>query len=131
MVSSAEPALTLFESNKGVDKVADMSAEHKKGVDEPVIEILNPLTCEGPPVAMETCDVNGSGELGNVTEEVNIASDLDLGEITKFWEVESSEPDQVTEVQGHLRPRLTFLARCASCPPSYFRLHRIWIPSTT
>ena len=40
VVSSAEPALRLFESNKGVDKVADMSAEHKKGVDEPMIFLV-------------------------------------------------------------------------------------------
>ena len=83
-----------------------------------MIEILNPLTCEGPPVAMETCDVIGSGELGNI--EVNTASDLDLGEITKFWEVESSEPEQITEVQCRIRPRLTFWRNVLHAPPLLF-----------
>lgn len=59
MVSSAEPALRLFENNKGEGKVADMSAEQQKGVDEPMI-----VTSEGPSVVMEACDAIGSGSWG-------------------------------------------------------------------
>lgn len=33
------------------------------------------MICEGQPIISELCDVDGSGELGNVTGE---ASDLDL-----------------------------------------------------
>lgn len=71
--------------------------------------------------------VVGAGECYRM---VNTASDLDPGGITKFWEVESSEPDQITEVQGRLKLRFIFGEMCFM-PPSYFRLHRKWVLSTT
>lgn len=41
-------------------------------------------------MTFDMCEVNGSREIENVTGEVNIASDLDPGEITKFWEAKSN-----------------------------------------
>ena len=119
VVSSAEPVIGLCESNTGVVKVADMSAEHQRGVDGPTMGIPNPVMCESLPMTFEISDVvgSGSGELGSVAREVNLAPDLDPGDITKFWEVESNEPVQITDVQGRLSLRLGFWREVLHAPP--------------
>ena len=77
MVSSAGPVLRLFESNISVNIVADMSAEHQKGADVPMISTPDTVICEGQQMTFELPNVNGSGELENFTGEINTASDLD------------------------------------------------------
>ena len=44
-------------------------------------------------------------------------SGLDIGDITKFWEIESNEPVQVTDVQGHLKLKLAFWQDVLKAPP--------------
>ena len=119
VVSSAEPVIGLCESNTGVVKVADMSAEHQRSVDWPTMGIPNPVMCESLPMTFEISDVvgSGSGELGSVAREVNLAPDLDPGDITKFWEVESNEPVRITDVQGRLSLRLGFWQEVLHAPP--------------
>ena len=74
VVSSAEQVFELYESNTGVVKVANMSAEHQRGVDGPTIRIPDPVMCEDLPITFEIPDVvySGSGELGSVAREENL-----------------------------------------------------------
>ena len=37
-----------------------------------------------------------------------MVSELDPGETTRFWEVESNVPDQISDVQGRLGQKLPF-----------------------
>ena len=114
VVSSAEPALGLLESNTTVVKVADLSAEYQKGVDGPMLSDL--AMCKGQPMASEVSGVDGSGsgELGSVSSEATL---VNTGDITKFWEVESNEPVQITDVQGRLRLKLAFWQDVLQAPP--------------
>ena len=114
VVSSAEPALGLLESNTTVVKVADLSAEYQKGVDGLMISDL--AMCKGQPMASEVSGVDGSGsgELGSVSSEATL---VNTGDITKFWEVESNEAVQITDVQGRLRLKLAFWQDVLQAPP--------------
>ena len=118
-VSSAEPALGLCVSNTSVVKVADKSAEHQRNVDGPTLRIPDPVMCESLPMTFEIPDVVGSdsGELGSVAREANLAPDLDPADITKFWEVESDELVQITDVQGRLSLKLAFWREVLHAPP--------------
>ena len=110
MVSSAEPVHEWFDSKTSVNKIADMSAEYQEGVDGSMIRSSNLVTCKGQPVTSDGLAVNGSSskELESVMKGMNTTSDLDPGDITKFWEIESSNPDQITDVQGRLRLLIAF-----------------------
>ena len=117
VVSSAEPVLGLYESNTGVVKVADMSAEHQRGVDEPTKRIPDPVMCEGLPMTFEIPDVacSGSGELGSVAREANLAPDLDPGDITSFGRL------NLINYQCTRSPnlRLAFWREVLHAPPLY------------
>ena len=78
--------------------------------------------CKGQPMASEASGVDGSGsgELGSVSSEATLAPDLNTGDITKFWEVESNEPMQITDVQGRLRLKLTFWQDVLQAPLLYW-----------
>ena len=110
VVSSAEPVHEWFDSKTSVNKVADMSAEYQESVDGSMIRSSNLVTCKGQPVTSDGLAVNGSssGELESVMKGMNTTSDLDPGDITKFWEIESSNPDQITDVQGRLTLHIAF-----------------------
>ena len=80
--------------------------------------IPNPVMCESLLMNFEIPDVgSGSGELGSVARGANLNPDLDPGDITKFWEVESNEPVQITDVQGRLSLRLAFWREVLHAPP--------------
>ena len=99
VVSSAEPAPVLFESNVSVDEaidMSDMSAEGQKGVNGPLTRVSDFVMCKNQAKAFDKFDIKCSGKR-------SATSDLDPGEITKFWEIECIELDQITEVQGHLK----------------------------
>lgn len=83
MISSAEPVYECFDSNASVNKVADMSDQHHKGVDGPMIRSPNPVICEGQLVTSDIPNVSGSGsgELESVMKGMNMTSDLDPGDI--------------------------------------------------
>ena len=49
--------------------------------------------------------------------EKECSPDLDPGEITKFWEIECIELDQITEVQGHLKLNIAFWREVLHAPP--------------
>ena len=133
VVSSAEPVLGLCESNPSVVKVADTAAEQQTAVNRP-----SPVRCEGQPVTSETLSVgSGDEELGSVTGGVNLIPDLDLGDITKFWEIEGDEPVQITDVQGRLKSKLAFWRDVLQAPPPIldciengYRLPLKFIPPT-
>ena len=110
VVSSAEPAPVLFASNVSVDEAIDMSAEGQKGVNGPLTRVSDCVMCENQAKAFDKFDIKRSGE-GSVT------SDLDPGEITKFWEIECIELDQITEVQGCLKLNVAFWREVLHAPP--------------
>ena len=66
VVSSAEPAHRLLESNTSVVKVAVLSAnfkrgvDHQKGVDKSMIKIADPVMYNDQPMTSETPVVAGS-----------------------------------------------------------------------
>ena len=64
-------------------------------------------------------DVNagGSKEPESVTGGGNMTTELDPGEITRFWKVESNVPDQITDAQGHLGQKLAFWRDVLHAPP--------------
>ena len=138
MVSSAEPVLGSCDSNPSVVKVADTAAEQQKTVNRPSIGTPVPVRCEGQPVTSETLSVgSGDEELGSVTGGVNLIPDLDLGDITKFWEIEGDEPVQVADVQGRLKSKLAFWRDVLQAPPPIldciengYRLPLKFIPPT-
>ena len=96
------------------------------------------MRCEGQPVTSETLSVgSGDEELGSVTGGVNLIHDLDLGDITKFWEIEGNEPVQITDVQGRLKSKLAFWRDVLQAPPPIldciengYRLPLKFIPPT-
>ena len=135
VVSSAEPAHRLLESNTSVVKVADLSAifkrgvNHQKGVDKSMIKIADPVMYDDQPMSSEAPVVAGS-------KSVKKDPGLDIGDITKFWEIESNEPVQVTDVQGRLKLKLAFWRDVLKAPPpildcieSGYRLPLKFIPS--
>ena len=77
VVSSAEPAPVLFESNVSVDEAIDMSTEGQKGVTGPLTRVSDFVIHENQVKAFDKFDIKCSGE-GSAT------SDLDPGEITIF-----------------------------------------------
>ena len=44
-------------------------------------------------------------------------TDLNPGDIAKFWEIESNNPDQITDVQVHLRLHISFWQELQVPPP--------------
>ena len=99
VVSSAE-LVGWFNSNTCVNKVNDMSAEHLEGVNGSMISSSNSVKRESQPVTPGIPDGSGSstGELEGVTEGMDMLTDLNRGDLTKFWEIESNNPDQITNV---------------------------------
>ena len=47
----------------------------------------------------------------------SLPTDLNPGDITKFWEIESNNPDQVTDVQGRLKIHISFWQDVSGPPP--------------
>ena len=84
--------------------------------DIPLIRSPNAVMHESQPLTSDISDVSGSGsvELESVTEGMDMPTDLNPGDITKFWEIESNNHDQITGVQDSLKDTYFFLARCAS-----------------
>ena len=97
-----------------------MSAEYQEGVDGHMIRFRNLELCKGQPATSDILDVNGgssSGEVESVTKGMNMASDFDPCDITKFWEIESNNPEQITDVQGLLRLHNAFWQNVLHAPP--------------
>ena len=110
MVSSAEPVHEWFDSKTSVNKVAEMSAEYQEGVDGHMISFPNLELCKGQLATSDILDVNvsSSGEVESVMKGTSMASDLDPSEVTKIWELESNNPEQITDVQGRIRLHIAF-----------------------
>ena len=123
MVSSAEPVHECFDSKTSVNKVADMSAEYQESVDGSTIRSPNLLTCTAQLVTFDSLAANGSSssseELESVMKGMNTTSELDPSDIIKFWEIESSNPDQITDVQGRLRLHIAFWRDVLHAPLLY------------
>ena len=114
MVSSAEPVQEWFNSNTSVNKVNDMSAEHLEGVNGSLLRLPNPVIHKSQTVTSDIPDASGSSceELESVTEGMDMP--------TKFWEIESNNPDQVTDVQGRLKIHISFWQDVLQTPPLLF-----------
>ena len=84
-----------------------------------MISLSNSVKHESQPVTLGIPDGSGSstGELEGVTEGMDMPTDLNPGDLTKFWEIESHNPDQITNVQGRLRLHIAFWQDVLQAPP--------------